>query len=241
MTLLIRATMGALLALACLCKAWAIDAGTLEKLLPLAQQSNPEAQYHVGMLHNNGIGGAPKDAQKAFAWFLMSAHGGDPLGAYKAGCYFAGQFGTVAIDKEQALHWKLLAAKAGYSLAQYDVAGMFAKAMDREQARHWWKLAADQGFAQAAFNLAIAQSKEPNADKVQAYTYLKIAGLLEPRMLNPSIQAFRDNLVAQLTAQQMSQAEVVVSAWKPQPTHLSQQAREGAARIDALLEKPRSE
>src|SRR5258705_184692 len=52
----------------------------------LAQSGNLEAQYHIGMMYNNGMG-VSQDPNKAFEWFSKAATGGDPLAAYKVGCY----------------------------------------------------------------------------------------------------------------------------------------------------------
>ena len=86
-------------------------------MLALANKGDAEAQYHVGMMYNNGIG-TQQDTKQAFEWFQKSASADDPLGAYKLGCYYAGQgAGVVEADPNEALKYKLIAAKAGYSLA----------------------------------------------------------------------------------------------------------------------------
>ncbi|OYU46759.1 MAG: hypothetical protein CFE44_00385 [Burkholderiales bacterium PBB4] len=230
-----RQLLVAVLALCSLGRSWAIDAGTLDRLLPLADQSNRQAQYHVGMLYNNGIGGAPKDPRQAFDWFLKSAQGGDPLGAYKAGCYFAGQFGTVAMDNENALHWKQLAADAGYSLAQYDVGGMYAKAGDHAKAKQWWKSAADQGFAPAAYQYALALGQEADGSKVEALAYLRIARALAPRSVNASALALQDTWMAGMSHEDRAIAQAIATAWRPLPSPLSTLAASGSQAIDALL------
>ena len=84
------------LLLASITSAATFDQNTLEQVMVLANRGNAEAQYHVGMMHNNGVGGASKDPKLAFDWFLKSAAGKDPLGAYKLGCYYAGQFPDAA-------------------------------------------------------------------------------------------------------------------------------------------------
>ena len=74
------------------------DADTFNAMVALANKGNAEAQYHVGMMHNNGIG-TQKDPKQAFEWFQKSTAAGDPLGAYKLGCYYDGQFaGVVPTD-----------------------------------------------------------------------------------------------------------------------------------------------
>src|ERR1700709_2201179 len=78
--------------------ALANDADTFNAMMALANKGNAEAQYHVGMMHNNGIG-TQQDPRQAFEWFQKSTASGDPLGAYKLGCYYDGQgVGIVTSD-----------------------------------------------------------------------------------------------------------------------------------------------
>ena len=62
------------------------DVDLFNAMLALANKGDAEAQYHVGMMHNNGIG-TPQDPRQAFEWFQKAAASSDPLGAYKLGCY----------------------------------------------------------------------------------------------------------------------------------------------------------
>ena len=103
----------------------ASDADTFKAMVALADKGDAEAQYHVGMMHNNGIG-TRQDPKQAFEWFQKSTASGYLLGAYKLGCYYDGQFaGVVTTDLNEALKYKLVAAKAGYALAQNDVAVLY--------------------------------------------------------------------------------------------------------------------
>ena len=113
-----------------------------ERIHALANGGNAEAQYHVGMFFNNGMGGMTRDSRVAFEWFRKADAGGDPLGAYKVGCYYAGQFpGTVDVDEDKALTHKLIAARAGYSRAQHDVGIIYFVRKDYAEAERWWTLA----------------------------------------------------------------------------------------------------
>ena len=81
-------------------------------MVVLADKGDAEAQYHVGMMYNNGIG-TKQNPKQAFEWFEKSAASNDPLGAYKLGCYYAGQFaGVVTIDQSEALKYKLGARRS---------------------------------------------------------------------------------------------------------------------------------
>lgn len=216
----------------------AFDQHTLERLLALARQSNPEAQYHVGMLFNNGIGGAEKDTKLAFEWFQKSALGNHPLGAYKLGCYLAGQFpGTVAINMEQAVHYKLVAAEAGYALAQHDVANSYFQKGNFAEAEKWWKRSADQGFAAAANNLSVWYGKGSGtaSNPSMSYAYFKLAQLMLKQTMNSAAQVHLDQIAAKMSPTERQEAEQYVYAWRAQPSELTLQANNAVARIDALL------
>ena len=68
-------------------------------MVALANKGDAEAQYHVGMMYNNGIG-TQRDIRQAFEWFQKSTAANDPLGAYKFGCYYDGQ-GEGVVAKRQ--------------------------------------------------------------------------------------------------------------------------------------------
>ena len=74
------------------------EADTFNAMVALANKGDAEAQYHVGMMYNTGIG-TQRDSKQAFEWFQKAAASNDPLGAYKLGCYYDGQgAGVVASD-----------------------------------------------------------------------------------------------------------------------------------------------
>ena len=197
-------------------------------MLALADKGDAEAQYHVGMMHNNGIG-TQKDPKQAFEWFQKSAASDDPLGAYKLGCYYAGQFGVVKSDSNEALKYKLIAAKAGYALAQHDVANLYARQGNSEEALKWWKMAGDQGFPDALFSLSRAYSagKSVPRDLSLSYAYFKLSKLAPKKNVN--------EMATFLSKPELAKAEKLVSEWKPQPTALTLKARRGVSAADELL------
>src|SRR4051812_5567698 len=111
----------------------ASDADIFNAMVALANKGDAEAQYHVGTMHNNGIG-TQRDPKQAFEWFQKSATSNHPLRAYKLGCYYDGQFaGIVRTDSNEALKYKLVSAKAGYVLAQHDVAILYGRQENFEE------------------------------------------------------------------------------------------------------------
>ena len=210
------------------------EAGTFNAMVALANKGDAEAQYHVGMMYNNGIGTQP-DIRQAFEWFQKSTASNDPLGAYKLGCYYDGQGeGVVANDTNEALKYKLIAAEAGYALAQHDVALLYVKQENFEEAMKWWKLAGDQGHPKSLYNLSglYFQGKGVPKDLSLAYAYYKLSKLVPPDKVK--------GMAGILTTPELTKAEKLVSEWKPQPTALTLKAMRGVTAAEELLKTTRN-
>lgn len=209
--------------------AHANEAGTFSAMVALAHKGDAEAQYHAGMMYNNGIG-TQRDLRQAFEWFQKSAASGDPLGAYKLGCYYDGQGeGVVAADTSEALKYKLIAAKAGYALAQHDVALLYAKQDNFEEAMKWWKMSGDQGHPKSLYGLSglYFQGKGAPKDLSLAYAYYKLSNLVPPQRVS--------EMAGILTKPELAKAEKLVSDWKPQPTALTLKAKRGVTAAEEHL------
>jgi TPR repeat protein len=207
----------------------ASEADSFNAMVALANRGDAEAQYHAGMMHNNGIG-TKQDPRQAFEWFQKSTASGDPLGAYKLGCYYDGQgAGIIASDSNEALKYKLVAAKAGYALAQHDVALLYERQGNPEEALKWWKMAGDQGYPRALMSLSIAYSGGKGAprDLSLSYAYFKLSKLAPPKNVN--------EMASRLSKPELEQAEKLVSAWSPQPTALTLKAKQGVSAAEELL------
>jgi uncharacterized protein len=214
--------------------ATANDAGTFNAMVALAGKGDAEAQYHVGMMYNNGIG-TQQDLRQAFEWFQKATASKDPLGAYKLGCYYDGQGeGIVANDRSEALKYKLIAAEAGYALAQHDVALLYAKQDNFEEAMKWWKLAGDQGHEKSLYNLSglYFQGKGAPKDLSLAYAYYKLSKLVPPDKVK--------GMAGILDKPELAKAEKLVSEWKPQPTALTLKAKRGITAAEEHLRTARN-
>jgi len=199
------------------------------ELTKIAEAGNPAAQYHLGMLYNNGIG-TEKDISKAFYWFEKSASAGDPLGHYKVGCYYSGQGeGIITLDKTKALTHKLIAAESGYVRAQYDVAAIYYRKKDMNKAITWWEKAANQGHPDSVkvlFALYYTGSDIPK-DATKAYGYLKIIEKNIGEENKSKIQPQLDELKNELSPAKIEEAENFANNWSPQKTPLTIRAFEG--------------
>lgn len=199
------------------------------KVKQLAEKGDAEAQYHLGMFYNNGIG-TEENTKLAFEWFQKSAAGNDPLGNYKLGCYYSGQGqGIVDIDHEKALRHKLVAAKAGYKLAQYDVAGMLFQKGDAEESIRWLQLAGDQGDFDALYALfnMYYQGKNIKKEYYSAYLYLKLAVTVASSEMPPQIKSIMDELATKISAVEKNKADKIITGWKPLPSQLTIKAING--------------
>ena len=229
----LRAALSSVVALMCLLflsmPGNANEVGTFNAMVALANKGDPEAQYHVGMMYNNGIG-TQRDLRQAFEWFQKATASNDPLGAYKLGCYYDGQGdGIVATDTNEALKYKLIAANAGYALAQHDVALLYVKQENFEEAMKWWKLAGDQGHPKSLYSLSglYFQGKGTPKDLSLAYAYYKLSKLVPPDKVK--------GMAGILTKPELTNAEKLVADWKPQPTALTLKAKRGITAAEEHL------
>jgi hypothetical protein len=209
------------------------------KMKQLAENGDPEAQYHLGMFYNNGIG-TTKNAPLAFEWFQKSAEGGDPLGNYKLGCYYGGQGQfIITLDQEKALQYKLVAAQAGYSLAQYDVANILLEKGDYLAAIHWLKSAGEQGSFAALNALFNEYYRGGNVKKdiYSAYLYLNLASKTANAAMPPHIKSIRDELSTKISANEKSKADKIIVSWKPKPSQLTIKALNGLQEAEGYVNK----
>lgn len=195
----------------------------------IASTGNPEAQYHLGMFYNNGIG-TNKNIEKAFEMFQKSSAGSDPLGSYKLGCYYSGQGeGVVEKDQNEALKYKLIAAKAGYTRAQHDVAIHYFYDNDMKKAISWWEKAAAQGYPSAFYPLfAVFYNEKYNSkDWFKAYQYLKIIERNAKGDKKKEVTAKIEEIKPTLTQEQLTQAQTFEDNYKSQQTALTIRAYAG--------------
>jgi uncharacterized protein len=219
--------------------ALADDTATFNGMLALANTGDAEAQYHVGMMYNNGIG-TVQDPKQAFGWFEKSTAGNDPLGAFKLGCYYAGQFpGVVETDEDAALKYKLVAAQAGYSLAQHDVAVHYARSGNFEESVKWLKQASAQGFDLSLFGLSnlYHDGKGVPKDSALAFVYLTLATQVSETDLKDRAKGLLDDMAAQMSPSDHERAQKMISEWTPQLSALTIKAKGGITEAEDYLQR----
>lgn len=146
----------------------AYQAGRYEQaiglLTPLANQSNSQAQYRLGMMHYYGQG-VPEDEKRAIFWLRKAATQGHTHAMFDLGnAYLLGQEAAKLVpdpDREAAL-WYFQAASAGHMEAQYHLGLLFLAGKgvieSRKEAMNWFNKAAAQGHLEARRAIGRVQS-----------------------------------------------------------------------------------
>jgi TPR repeat protein len=84
-----------------------------QEVITLANQSNAQAQYELGLMYELGMG-IDKDLNQAFVWYQKSANQEYAKAQYNLGIFYALAKG-VNKDIEQSKHWIRKANENGYS------------------------------------------------------------------------------------------------------------------------------
>ncbi len=122
-----------------------------DRLRPLAQNGDRQAQLLLGQLLINGVG-MERDPAGALHWFQRSARAKVPMAMNMVGrCHEYG-LGT-AVDYPLAAHWYRRAAAYDCEWGLYNYAHLLANGRgverDRAAAFAWFKLAASRGHARS--------------------------------------------------------------------------------------------
>jgi TPR repeat protein len=97
---------------------------------PLAEKGDPAAQYHLGLLYDEGQG-VGRDQDLARFWYLRAAQQGYVDAYFILGDMYANGRGTQA-DRSLAYHWYTMAAASGHARAK-EIVGRFAPKLSTEQ------------------------------------------------------------------------------------------------------------
>lgn len=106
-------------------------------LAPMAEAGNPEAQFRMAVMCQNGLGMVVKE-EKALEFMRAAAQQGHALAQHGLGfMYLQGE--CVEKDGEQAVHWLRLAAEQGLQGSLATLAMMYNEGngvpQDKEEAR----------------------------------------------------------------------------------------------------------
>lgn len=162
--------------------------GEYDKAAILAQsgqtKNSAEAQYYVGILYRDGLGGIKKH-QDIAAWWLEKAAARNYLPAQYALAQLHAKNKNSDSELKKAFYWYEKAAENGHPLAQYKMAEHVMSSWQRtpEQTREaikWYELSARNGQAFAANKLArlYESGKDIPKDEKQARYWAKTSAKL---------------------------------------------------------------
>ena len=97
---------------------------------PLAEAGNTAAQYHLGLLYEEGQA-LPRDYDLARFWYLRAATGGYTDAYFALGEIYAKGRGTLP-DRSLTYHWYSMAAEKGHRRAQ-ELLPRYAPKLSHEQ------------------------------------------------------------------------------------------------------------
>lgn len=183
-----------------------------------AANGDPSAQFEVGARLAEGKGTSQnfKDAAK---WYQRSAEQGFAQAQYRLGTLYERGLGLKP-DMERAGDWYKRAAEQGNIKAMHNLAVLSANqskgSPDYATAAQWFGQAAELGLADSQFNLAVLHENGLGVtqDLAIAYKWLTLAA----KSGDKEAIRRRDILQGKLTAQQMTQAEGLISSWKAKMT-----------------------
>jgi TPR repeat protein len=118
------------------------------------------AQYCLGYAYDMGHFGVPRDAERAFELYMLSAQQGNAHAQCCVGICYASGLG-VQQDDEQAVHWYSEAAKRGSAQAQHNLGysyehGRKPLRQSMREANRWYRRAALRDFGLAQYSLGLS-------------------------------------------------------------------------------------
>lgn len=119
-----------------------------------AAKNNPQAQYNLGIMYQEGQG-VPQDYEEAIRWYRMATEQGEASAQSMLGVsHDKGQ--SVTQDYEDAIKWYRMAAEQGNASAQLNLGAMYhyghGVIQDNVRAHMWSNLAAASGNSDAVNN-----------------------------------------------------------------------------------------
>jgi len=124
----------------------------VKSLIKRAEQGEIKAQFLLGLGHELGKEGLPKDYQKAKYWYKLAANQGSDEAQHSLGAMYEEGIG-VRQDYQKAKNWYEKSAHQGNSTAQTKLGFLYALGQgtrqDYHKAKFWFEKAANQGDAHA--------------------------------------------------------------------------------------------
>ncbi|MBF0285800.1 MAG: sel1 repeat family protein [Magnetococcales bacterium] len=196
---------------------------TVKLLRTSAELGNTEAQFNMGKAHELGLGGTPKDLDKAREWYAKAA---------AQGMKEAQQRVKELMDERQSRGEKVALPKGlerlrqeaewGDARAQRKLGDLFLSGgegvkKDAHEGARWIAMAANKGDAEAQLRLSLLHLLGDGVEKsvVKAYMWAEVAGNSSRVMKQKIEETLLKKLEKELTPEQISQAKQEAGAWRP--------------------------
>jgi localization factor PodJL len=183
-----------------------------------AANGDSSAQFEVGARYAEGKG-VPQNFKEAAKWYQRSADQGFAQAQYRLATLYERGLGLKP-DRAQAAVFYERAAAQGNIKAMHNLAVLSANQTDRAPdyaaAAHWFSEAAKRGLPDSQFNLAILYENGLGVDRdlKQAFLWVSLAA----RAGDADATRRRDILRGKLTAQEIADAQILVSNWRMIPS-----------------------
>ena len=166
---------------------------------PLANKGDPDAQYILGRLYEEGDV-IKKNYAMALQWYKKSAAQNHVAGQYyTAHMYYEGL--GVAKDYKQAYAWTVKAAKQQFIPAYYNLGLMYQYGdgvkKNENEAFKWYQKAALAGdaAAQFAYGVFLLQGKGVKRNKAHGYAWILLAAERGARHAIKEIDYIKKNML----------------------------------------------
>lgn len=177
-----------------------------------AEQGDMLAQYQLAVNYSSQE--TQPGGTQTVKWFTKAAQQGHTEAQFRLGIHYLIGIG-VTQDGNEAAKWFRKAAEQNHAEAQWTLGTLYQKgfgvAKSTTEAAKWYLLSAEQGFARAEYYLATLYELGQGVakDNISAYKWHTIAS----KMGEPVALRYRENLAAQMSAEQIAQGEQQASEW----------------------------
>ncbi len=197
----------------------------LDRLQPLAETGDGEAQHWVATLYMNGQG-VESDAGAAVAWFLRAAEAGQVQAMANAGALLLMGQGVEA-DPERAVALLERAGEAGDVNALFNLGVVYAQGehvpQDEERAAACYRQASERGHypSQSRLGYMYSQGQGVPKDRVQAYLWLTLAA---QHGIGTALNAL-ETVVNAMSADEKAEGVALFESWRSRTQDISGPAR----------------
>ena len=138
----------------------------LGELRATAQAGDPSASYRLGLVHQQGSAGAPRDPRLAARRFESAAAAGHPWAQFR----LAQLLDASGADQARSLELKTAAARGGVAEAAALLGTQYRQGRggvprDAAEAARWFAVAAENGAPEAQYNLGLMHYRGEGAPR----------------------------------------------------------------------------